>query len=588
LIFLVRLFFIQVVDTSYKLSAENNSQREEIQYPARGLIFDRNKQLLVENQAAYDLMIVPRQLSEIDTTEFCYILKISKTQFDEKLKAAKRYSRYKPSIFLKQISAETYAILQEKIYKFSGFFVQTRTLRKYPQGIAAHILGYVSEVDEKITKSDSYYKSGDYIGKSGLEESYEKELRGKKGRKLFLVDVHNRVQGIFHNGDYDTKAEIGSNIYTGIDAELQAYGEKLMKNKIGSVVAMEPSSGEILALVSVPAYDPNLLVGRIRSENFKQLSHDSLKPLFNRALLAQYSPGSTFKPVNGLVGLQENVVFAETKYSCQGEGSYPIACSHFHYSPVNLSESIELSCNPYHWNVFKTIIEKPEFTTVQEGFNCWRNHITSFGFGSKLNIDLPSESSGNIPVESYFNKYYGEKGWRATTIRSLSIGQGEILSTPLQLTNEVAIIANKGFYYTPHIVRKIENVDTAYYLPYKKNITTIDSSHFDIIIDAMHDVFIGEHGTARWYPIKDIELCGKTGTVENPHGANHSVFIAFAPKENPKIAISVVVENSGFGSTWAAPIACLMIEKYLTDTVSYKWRENKILDFNYKNIEKKD
>ena len=588
IIFLIRLFYIQVVDPTYKLSAENNSQRQEIQYPARGLIFDRNKQLLVENQAAYDLMIVPRQLKQIDTTELCDILNISKKQFDEKLKVAKRYSRYKPSIFLKQISAETYAVLQEKIYKYSGFFVQTRTLRKYPQKIAAHILGYVSEVNDKIIKKDAYYKSGDYIGKSGLEKSYEKELRGKKGRKVFLVDVHNRVQGSFHNADYDVKAEIGSNIYTGIDGELQAYGEKLMKNKIGSIVAIEPSSGEILSLVSVPAYDPNLLVGRIRTENFRRLSHDSLKPLFNRALLAQYSPGSTFKLVNALIGLQEGVVSGETKYSCQGEATHPIACSHSHYSPVNLRQSIELSCNPYHWKVFKSIIEKPEFTTVQEGFNCWRNHAISFGFGSKLNIDLPSESSGNIPVDSYFNKYYGKKGWRAITIRSLAIGQGEILLTPLQLANEIVTIANKGYYYTPHIVRKIEAIDSTYFLHYKKNISTIDSSHFNLVIEAMHDVFVGEHGTARWHKIKDIELCGKTGTVENPHGANHSVFVAFAPKDNPKIAISVVVENSGFGSTWAAPIACLMIEKYLTDTITYKYREQHILDFKYKNIEKKD
>ena len=579
IIFVVKLFFIQVVDTKYKVSAENNSQRHVTQYPARGLIYDRNDELLVYNQAAYDLMVVPREIIEFDTTDFCKILSIPKDEVKVQLRKAKRYSWYKPSIFMKQISATTYAVLQEKLFKFPGFFVQTRTLRHYPTPLASNVLGYVGEVDDRLTTKDKYYKSGDYTGISGIEKTYEKELRGKKGVTIYLVDVHNRIKGSFMNGKYDTVAVSGTNITTTIDAELQAYGERLMANKIGSIVAIEPASGEILTMVTSPSYDPNLLVGRVRSENYRLLSNDSLKPLFNRALMAQYPPGSTFKMVNGLVALQENVLKTYTKYACSGPDSKPIKCSHYHISPIGLFGSIEQSCNSFYWKTFKSILEKPEFTSIEEGFNAWRGHVKSFGFGNRFDSDLFNELRGNIPTPDKFHRIHGKNKWRALTVRSLSIGQGEILVTPLQLANLSATIANRGYYYTPHLIRDVASngIDSNFLI---KNLTSIDSVHFPLMVDAMGEVFAGEHGTARWYKLDTIPMCGKTGTAENPHGDDHSIFIAFAPKDNPKIAISVVVENSGFGTTWAVPIASLMIEKYLTGVIKQTYTETRMLNGN--------
>ncbi|MEA3446682.1 MAG: penicillin-binding transpeptidase domain-containing protein, partial [Bacteroidota bacterium] len=388
LIFLIKLFFIQIIDTRYKVSAENNSQRHVTQYPARGLIYERNNNLLVYNQAAYDLMIVPREVKAFDTLDLCKILKMPVDRVVKSISKAKRHSWYKPSIFLKQMSAITYAHLQEKLFKFPGFFVQTRTLRKYPQNIAANVLGYVGEVGERLTKKNNYYEPGDYTGISGIEKTYERSLRGKKGVTIYLVDVHNRIQGSFQEGKYDTVAISGSDIITTIDAQLQAYGEKLMSNKIGSITAIQPSTGEILCLVSSPGYDPNLLVGRIRGKNYNILKQDTLKPLFNRALMAQYPPGSTFKIVNALVGLQENVVDLSTKYSCSGPDSKPIRCSHYHVSPIGLVSSIEQSCNSYYWKVFKSIIKNPLYENAEQGFEIWRNHILSFGFGSPVGFDL--------------------------------------------------------------------------------------------------------------------------------------------------------------------------------------------------------
>lgn len=579
-IFLVRLFLLQVLDNEYKLSAQNNVLRYVTQYPARGLIYDRNGELLVYNEAAYDLLVIPKQVKNIDTIELCKLLKINKDQFITRLEKARKHSYYKPSVFLKQISREDYGYLQEKLYKYPGFYVQTRTLRKYPIPVAAHILGYVGEVDKKDLENEKYYRQGDYIGKNGIEKYYENKLRGKKGLKIKVVDVFNREKGSFKNGKYDTTAIAGNDIYISINTDLQLYGEKLMQNKKGSIVAIEPSSGEILALVSSPAYDPNLLIGRVRTENFKKLSSDTLEPLFNRATMAQYPPGSTFKMINTLIGLQEEVLFPYTKYGCQGVVSYPIVCSHDHYSPLDLLHAIEQSCNPYFWKVFKSIFEQPKFATIQEGYNNWRKYVSSFGTGKKFDNDLINQHSGNLPPYSYFNKYYGEKGWKAITIRSLSIGQGEIEFTPLQLANLAAIIANRGYYFTPHIIEAIKNVNYDNKKYKEKIFTDIDPKYFDIVIEGMYQVYEGEHGTARWYKINDLQICGKTGTAENPHGDNHSVFMAFAPKDNPKIAVAVVVENCGFGSTWAAPIATLMIEKYLNGTVKPNWFEEKMLNTN--------
>ncbi|MBE9467282.1 MAG: penicillin-binding protein 2 [Bacteroidetes bacterium] len=591
IIYIIRLFALQVVDTSYKISASNNVLRHITQYPARGLVYDRNEELLVYNQAAYDLMIVPRQLEAFDTTDFCNIINISKQQLIKEINKAKKYSYFKPSLFLKQMSSVTYAKLQEKLYKYKGFFVQTRTLRKYTQKIAAHALGYVGEVDEEITKKKPYYKLGDYMGISGIEKSYEKELRGKKGVQIYLVDVHNRIKGNYKKGKYDTNAVAGANITTTLDANLQEYGEKLMQNKKGSIVAIEPSTGEILTMVTSPSYNPALLVGRIRTKNYLNLLKDTLKPLFNRAVMAKYPPGSTFKIITALVGLQEKVLYKNTLYSCHGGYHYgrQIVGCHNHPSPLDLTHAIQYSCNAYFCNVYRSIIDNPEFTSADEGFKVWRDYVTSFGLGNKLGTDFANELSGNIPTTKYYDKYYGHGHWSSLTTLSLSIGQGELGITPLQLANMTSTVANRGFYYTPHLIKKIsskKNIDEKFLV---QRYTKIDSSYFPIVIDGMEKVINGEAGsTARIAKIKDIIVCGKTGTAQNPHGDNHSIFIAFAPKDNPKIAIAVFIENGGYGARWAAPTASLMIEKYLKKNISRKWLENYILNCDLINEQTQD
>ncbi len=590
-VYIIRLFALQMVDASYKISASNNVLRYITQYPARGLVYDRNNELLVYNQATYDLMLVPRQLTSFDTTNLCNIINISKPQLIEKINKAKHYSYFKPSLFLKQMSSVTYADLQEKLYKFHGFFVQTRTLRKYPKKFAAHALGYVGEVDKAITKKHKYYNLGDYIGISGIEKSYEKELRGKKGVQIFLVDVHNRIKGNYKKGKYDTSAVAGANLTTTLDATLQAYGEKLMQNKKGSIVAIEPSTGEILTIVTSPSYNPNLLIGRIRTENYLKLLKDTLKPLFNRALMAKYPPGSTFKIITALVGLQEKVLYKSTQYSCHGgyhSGRVTVRC-HYHPSPLNLIHAIQYSCNTYFCNVYRNIIDNSEFASTDEGFKVWRDDVTSFGFGNKLGSDFPNELSGNIPTSAYYDKYYGQGHWSSLTTISLAIGQGELGITPLQMANMTSTVANRGFYYTPHIVKNISNkksIDEKFFV---KHYTKIDSSYFPIVIDGMEKVVNGEAGsTARIAKINDIIVCGKTGTAQNPHGDNHSIFIAFAPKDDPKIAVAVFIENGGYGARWAAPTASLMIEKYIKKSVSRKWLENYILNCDLINVQTQD
>jgi len=580
LILLVRLFIIQVVKDTYRLSADNNVLRYVTQYPARGLIYDRNNKLMVYNQAAYDLMVVPAQVTKIDTSEFCNLLDISTPSFRERMSAAVSYSRRAPSVFLKQISAESYARLQEKLFQYPGFYVQPRTLRKYSKPIAGHILGYVSEVDEAIVKKEPYYKSGDYIGKLGIEEAYEKYLRGQRGVKIFLVDVYSRIKGSYADGRMDTIAVQGEDIISSVDMDLQEYGELLMRNKSGSIVALEPKTGEVLALVSSPNYDPGLLVGRIRSENFSRLSADTAQlPLFNRALQAKYPPGSTFKPINGLIGLQENVITPSTLFGCNN-GYLFIDC-HSHSSPLDLIHGISNSCNSYFCQVYRRILENPEYPTIEDAYTKWREYLTEFGFGKKLGIEFTNELNGLIPSPAYFDKYYGKNKWKALTVISMAIGQGEVETTPLQMANMTAAIANRGYYYIPHIVKSIDNnkkIDQKYLT---KQVINIDSANFESIVLGMEQAVNGEGGaTARIAALKDIIVCGKTGTAENPHGKDHSVFVAFAPKDDPKIAIAVYVENAGFGATYAAPVASLMIEKYLTGKVTNRWSEQRILDLN--------
>ncbi|NTW25274.1 MAG: penicillin-binding protein 2, partial [Lentimicrobium sp.] len=563
-IYLVRLFYIQVIDKSYTLSANNNVLRYVTQYPARGLIYDRNGKLLVYNEAVYDLMVLPRQVKDIDTAEFCRLLEITREGFDERMEKAVKYSKYKPSLFEKQISKETYGYLEEKMYRFPGFFVQPRTIRFYPEPIGAHLFGYVGEVTQGLIDKKPYYKSGDYIGVSGIEKSYEDVLRGIKGMKIKMVDVHNREVGSFQEGKFDSAAIMGHDLYLSIDAELQKYGELLMQGKMGSVVAIEPSTGEILAFLSSPAYDPNLLVGRVRGKNFKLLSEDPVKPLLNRAMAGTYPPGSTFKMVNDLIGLQEGLLDLDTRYSCQGKTSSPIRCTHTHQSPLNVEVAIQQSCNPFHWQVFRSIISNGGHGGIRENYVSWRNHVMSLGFGHKLGTDLQFELSGNIPSAEKYDEIYGRGHWNAMTVRSLSIGQGEILVTPLQLANYAAVMANRGFYIVPHVVKAIGEKGKKSG-EFKKVVSTIDPIHFEIAVEGMRQV--ATMGTARWYQIDSVTMCGKTGTAENPHGDDHSLFMAFAPAENPKIAIAVIIENAGFGSTTALPIASLMIEKFITGKI---------------------
>ena len=564
-----------------------------MQYPARGLIYDRTGELLVYNEAIYDLMVSPNLVEEFDTSAFCDILEITHEDVHNRLQNAKAYSYYTSSPFLKQISSETYAVLQEKLYQLPGFFVQPRPTRKYSKSIAGHALGYVGEVDEHAIKSNPFYKMGDYIGISGIEKAYEEVLRGEKGVNVYLVDVHNRIKGSYQDGKKDRSAIVGINIISTLDADLQEYGEKLMVNKIGSIVAIEPSTGEILALVSSPTYNPSRLLGRGRSKVFETLSTDTLEPLFNRPLMATYPPGSTFKLINGLIGLQEKVIFRQTEFYCYGgyiSGRIHVGC-HYHDTPLNLPEAVQNSCNAYFCNVFRRILDNPAYPSVREGYNSWRDHVLSFGFGQKLESDFAFELKGFVPLDSYYDQYYGKTGWSSLTVLSLAIGQGELGITPLQMTNMTAAIANHGYYFTPHIIKEIEGETVIDERFYSKHITTIDSIYFPIIIDGMDRAVNGPPGsgsTARIARINDITVCGKTGTAENPHGKDHSIFVAFAPKDNPKIALSVYVEKGGFGATYAAPIASLMVEKYLKREITRQWLENYILETDLIHSEKEN
>lgn len=585
LIFIIRLFYIQIIDNKYKLSADNNSQRQITQYPARGLIYDRNGKLLVSNQAAYDLMIIPRQVKKIDTSDFCKILNIDKVFFEKTYNKCRKYSRYKASIFMPQIDYRTYAVLQEKLHKFHGFFVQTRTLRKYQYNSSAHVLGYIGEVNRKNIRNDDYYTSGDYIGKSGLEFTYEKQLRGEKGRKIYVVDVHNRKKGSYKDGKYDKIAKIGKNIKTSIDIDLQMYAEKLMQNKKGGIVAIEPSTGEILAKISAPGYDPKLFIGNKRGQNYSVLQKDSLKPLFDRALMATYPPGSIFKPIQALIGLEENVINENTAFPCKmgySVGNFRMRC-HNHQSPLDLKHSIAQSCNAYYAHTFRNFLEQAKYNKPRDGYIKWREYVKSFGFGEKLGVDIPYEKKGFIPKAEYWDKRYRYKNWKALNIISLAIGQGDLLITPLQMANMVCAIANRGTYITPHIVKEISDseLDKSFI---EKHVTNIKPKYFEPVIEGMEMVTHIPGATARSAKIDSIKLCGKTGTVQHSGKkvADHGVFVAFAPMINPKIAIVVYVENGVWGGRYAAPIASLIVEKYLKGKISKnkKWQEKAMIEAN--------
>jgi penicillin-binding protein 2 len=579
LIYTGRLFYVQVIEDKYKLDAKNNAFHTKIDYPPRGFIYDRNGKLLVSYQIAYDLMVIPKQAKDIDTALFCKLLNISIDSYIQRMKLAKQ-TPVKASIFEKQITAETYAAMQEKMYKFNGFFVQTRTIRKYPDRIAAHLLGYIGEVDTATVHRNPYYNDGDYIGISGIEKTYEEYLRGKKGKHIVMVDVHGAEKGSFQNGKYDTLAVPGQYLTSTLDAEVQAYGEKLMAMKRGGIVAIDPESGEILCAISSPGYDPNLMVGRERTGNYAMLLRDTVgRPLFNRALMAYYPPGSTFKLINGLVAQQEKVLFPETRYPCAR--GYPVmggkpGC-HQHASPLDLQEAVAQSCNSYFSYTFRSIIDQKKFKTTEEGYRVWRNYVLSFGVGRKINTDLPHELRGMVPTTDYYDKYFGKGAWKSSTIVSLAIGQGELGITPLQMANIMCIMANRGYYYIPHIIKSIGDKKYIKEDYTKKNYTLVEKRYFDIMVDGMEQVVA--NGTGRIARYDDTtHICGKTGTAQNPHGDNHSVFVAFAPKDHPKIAIAVLVENAGYGADWAAPIASLLIEKYLTRKVTRPALEKRMLE----------
>lgn len=569
-IYLIRLIQLQLFTEKYKQFANNNVRQVRTIYPPRGIIYDRNKKILLSNEAVYDLMVIPRQVKNPDTLTFCKILNISIEDFRKNYTRARKYSPYKPSVFVKNISQRTYGILQERLFEFRGFFVQSRTIRKFPKPIAAHILGYIGEVNEKqVEASNGYYKPGDYIGITGLERYYENFLRGQTGERQIMVDKFNVEKGSYLNGQMDKPAVPGKHLLSSIDRDLQEYLESIFINKKGGLVAIEPSTGEILALVSAPTFDPALLNGRARSKNYSKLNSDKTLPLFNRAITAMYPPGSTFKIAMALMALQEGVITPKTTYMVNGGYFLPgLKIGDHVHGPVNLHTSIKKSSNAYYCHVFRGMIDQKRFHSVGEGYNNWRKWVLSFGYGCRLGIDLENEAAGILPTKEHYDKIYGKNRWKSPNILSLAIGQAEISLTPLQLANFTAMVANRGYYIQPHLVKAVMYDDKTEYLKFERHDIPIDSSYFRYVIDAMEDVLIS--GTAIRYGPKfsQFHICGKTGTSQNPHGEDHSVFIAFAPKDNPKIAIAAVVENAGQGAHWAAPICFLGIEKYLSDSIS--------------------
>ncbi|MFA9186687.1 penicillin-binding protein 2 [Flavobacterium sp. FBOR7N2.3] len=583
ILLLIRIFYLQVINDTFKLKSENNAIKIQYEYPERGYIYDRNGKLLVANQASYDIMVIPREIKNLDTLEFCQLLDVTKEDFLEKIAKAKIYSPRLPSVFLPQLNKSEFAAFQEKIRKFEGFYFQKRSLRDYEVDFGANIFGFITQVNERIIEKQPYYKSGDLIGKQGVEEYYEEILRGVKGVKYFQKDKYNRLIGSYKEGKYDTIAVQGEDINLTIDAEIQRYGEQLMINKRGGIVAIEPKTGEILALVTAPSYDPGILVGRQRSKNYTLLYHDSIaKPLYDRGLLAEYPPGSPFKILTGLVGLQEDVINEQTTYICHHGFSYaPGRFMKCHGSgPHQLHNGIYNSCNTYFANVYLRIIGK--YSSAPYAVDVWSDHVKSFGLGQFMGYDLPTGKRGKVPTSKTYKSIYPNWGWSGKTIISNSIGQGEVLMTPIQLANMMAAVANEGHYYTPHIIKKIkgDKIDAKFK---EKHTTSIDKKYFKPIISGLFDVY--NFGTASSLRVDGIDICGKTGTAENfakiggkrVQLQDHSIFVAFAPKDNPKIAIAIMVENGGFGSRIAGPIASLMIEKYLRKKITRVDLEKRVL-----------
>jgi penicillin-binding protein 2 len=585
IIYVIKLFELQVSDSKYKDYADSNAFLRKTIYPSRGLMYDRKGKLVVFNQPAYDLVFIPKDVQPFDTIDFCNTLQITREEFDVRMRDVRKnpsYSKYTQQNFITHLSSQDYGRLQEKLYRYPGFYIQKRILRQYNYNVAANLLGNIREVNNTDLKKDEYYRRGDYTGDLGIEKSYEKYLRGEKGLEILIRDVVGKIKGRYMNGEYDVQPVAGKDLKLSIDIELQKYGEQLMKNKIGAIVAIEPSTGEVLALVSSPTYDPNLLVGRVRGKNYQALKNDKTLPLYDRSIMAAYPPGSTFKPTQGLIFREEGIVTENTPFPCSGGfvyGRLKVGC-HGHESPITLKPALRTSCNAYFcWGLKNMLDKKSKYGSTSEAFEIWKNYLVDMGYGYRLGIDLPGESRGFIPNSGTYNKFYGNNRWNALTIISIAIGQGEILATPLQIANLAATIANRGYYVAPHVVKEItgEQIDSIYT---ERKYTGIDSRYYEEIVEGMRMAVTG--GTCRTANLKDHEVCGKTGTAQNPHGRDHSAFMGFAPMNNPKIAICVYVENAGFGATYGVPIGSLMMEKYLNDSIApeRKYLEQRMFESN--------
>ena len=574
-----QLVSLQVVSNKYKLAADNNAIFRKIIYPDRGIIYDRKKRALLENTISYDLVVIPNEAKGVDTAALCAILQIDKAEYSKRIvEAIIKNTRVKAGVFEPFLTPELYAQLNENLYRFPGFSLSERSIRSYPYNTAAHVLGYVAEVDVNFLKKHESegYEMGDYAGMTGLEKNYETVLMGQRGVKRFLRDNKGKIQGPYEKGEFDTVAIAGKNLYTSVDVQVQQLAEKLLQNKIGSAVAINPKTGGVIAMASSPGYNPNLLTGSKRRKTIGRLLLDTARPIYNRAIKGQYPPGSTFKPLGALIALDEGLITPNFGYNCFG--SYgacgdPRKCEHHNAGhAANLQLALAYSCNSYFLQVFRMAIDNPKYASAKGGYVKWKEYMNAFGFGRKLGVDLPSENKANIPDTAQYNKDFGNpRYWNSCYMLTLGIGQDRMTATPLQLANSMAFIANDGYYYTPHFVDSIESEtqeEAAQLAPFRKKqkITKIPKEYFDVIKEGMHDVTV--YGTAAFIKVPGHEYCAKTGTAQNPHGKNHSLFVCFAPKDNPKIAVAVIVENAGYGSTWAGPIGGLLMEQYLNDTLT--------------------
>ena len=574
IVYLIRLFSLQVMSDDYKKNADSNAFLKKIQYPSRGLIMDRKGKLLVYNEPAYNIMVIMNEQQGIDTLDFCRSMGITREFYIKRMAEIKDrkknpgYSRYTPQLFLGQIPAEEFSVFREKLFRFKGFSVENRSIRHYAYGVGAHVLGDVGEVSPNDLENDEddFYNSGDDIGKLGIERSYEKQLRGEKGMQILLRDVHGRIQGRYQDGAYDQAPVPGRNLTLGIDIDLQALAERLLEGKRGAIVAIEPSTGEILCMASSPTYDPRSMVGRERGKNHKRLTNEAGKPLLNRAIMGQYPPGSTFKPTQALLGLQEGIITPAIMFPCYHGFSYKglhVGC-HGHSTPIALVPALATSCNSYFcWNLYRMFSNRTKYTSVQEAMTRWKDYLVSMGYGYRLGIDLPGERRGMIPNADYYDKAYNKR-WNGLTVISISIGQGEVTATPLQIANLAATIANRGYYYIPHVVREVQGaqIDTTYR---RRHYTMVSPSNYNYVVAGMRQAVL--NGTCRGANLPDIEVCGKTGTAEN-RGHDHSAFMGFAPMDHPRIAVAVYVEEGGFGAEFGVPLGALIIEQYLHGKLS--------------------